>query len=276
MTTPSAPGGLSATASSASLKLSWSAVSGAAAYEVKLGASGTAVTVFPSTSHTFGGLTAGTGITLYVRAKNRGGASDWSSIDAATAPAQPSDLSVAAASASLTLRSSAVAGATSYKVKLGASGALQTVSSGTSYTFPGASSQATSLTADTEFTLYVRAASSSGDSAWSSISDRTTPTTPTTPTTTVSATPRVLSVTATQTNLTLIWAAAAGATSYEVKLNTTGAPTTVSSGTSYTFSSLATGTQYALYVRSRNSLASSPWSSPATARTLGAAPTETP
>ena len=270
MTTPSAPGGLNATASSASLKLSWSAVSSVAAYEVKLGASGTAVTVFPSTSHTFSGLTAGTGYTLYVRAKNRGGDSGWSSLDAATAPAQPSDLSVAAASASLTLRWSAVAGATSYKVKLGESGALQTVSSGTSYTFPGASSQTASLTADTEFTLYVRAASSSGDSAWSSISARTTPTT------TASATPRVLSVTATQTNLTLIWAAAAGATSYEVKLNATGAPTTVPSGTSHTFSSLATGTQYALYVRSRNSLASSPWSSPAIARTLGSAPTETP
>ena len=237
------PSGLSATATSASLTLSWTAVTGATGYEVKQGASGAATTVSSGTSHTFTGLTANTSYSLYVRAKNSGGVSGWSSISAATAPAGPSGLSATATSASLTLSWTAVTGATSYEVKQGADGATTTVSSGTSHTF-------SSLTANTSYTLYARARNSGGTSDWSSLTAITAP-----------AAPSGLSAAATSASLTLSWTAVSGATSYEVKQGADGAAATVSSGASHTFSSLTAGTNYTLYARAKNSGGASDWSS---------------
>ena len=238
-----APSGLSATATSASLTLSWTAVSGATSYEVKLGADGATTTVSSGTSHTFSGLTAGTSYTLYVRAKNSDNVSDWSSLSAATTLAAPSGLSATATSASLTLSWTAVTGATSYEVKQGASGAATTVSSGTSHTFSG-------LTANTSYMLYARARNSGGTSAWSSLTAITAP-----------AAPSGLSAAATSASLTLSWTAVSGATSYEVKRGASGAATTVSSGTSHSFSGLSAGANYTLYARAKNSGGASDWSS---------------
>ena len=237
------PSGLSATAADTSLTLSWTAVTGATSYEVKQGASGAATTVSSGTSHTFTGLTANTSYTLYARAKNSGGASDWSSLSATTTPAAPSGLSATATSASLTLSWTVVTGATSYEVKQGADGATTTVSSGTSHTFSG-------LTANTSYTLYARAKNSGGTSAWSSLTAITAP-----------AAPSGLSAAATSASLTLSWTAVTGATSYEVKRGASGAATTVSSGTSHSFSGLSAGANYTLYVRARNSGGASDWSS---------------
>ena len=238
-----APSGLSATAISDSLTLSWTAVTGATGYEVKLGASGAATTVSSGTSHTFSSLTANTSYTLYARARNSGGTSDWSSLTAITAPVAPSGLSATATSASLTLSWTAVSGATSYEVKRGASGAATTVSSGTSHSFSG-------LSAGANYTLYVRARNSGGTSDWSSLTAITAP-----------VAPSGLSATATSASLTLSWTAVSGATSYEVKRGASGAATTVSSGTSHSFSGLSAGTNYALYVRAKNSGGASDWSS---------------
>ena len=262
------PSGLSATATSTSLTLSWTVATGATGYEVKLGASGAATTVPSGTSHTFSNLTTNTSYTLYVRAKDSGGNSGWSSISATTLTAGPSGLSATAFDTVLTLFWDAVAGATSYEVKLGVSGAATTVSSGTGHTF-------SSLTANTSYTLYVRAKNSGGVSDWSSITKSTrgpitSPLDITAPTDgdgsslieraggaidlTTPAAPSGLSATATSTSLTLNWSSGSpgmtGTTVYEVKRGADGAAATPS-GLSHTFSGLTAGTEYTLYVRSR-------------------------
>ena len=241
-TTPAAPSGLSATATNASLTLSWTAVTGATSYEVKRGASGAAATVSSGTSHSFSGLTASTEYTLYVRAKNSGGTSDWSSLSATTALAAPSGLSATATNTSLALSWTAVSDATGYEVKLGVDGAVATPS-GLSHTF-------SDLTAGTEYTLYARAKNSGGTSDWSSLTAATVP-----------AAPSGLSATATNTSLTLSWTAVSGATSYEVKRGASGAAATVSSGASHSFSGLTASTEYTLYARAKDSGGVSDWSS---------------
>ena len=254
-TAPAAPSGLNVATTSSSLTLSWSAVTSATSYEVKQG-SGTVTAVSSGTSHTFTGLTGGTEYTLYVRAKNSNGTSEWSSISATTSPAAPSGLSVTTLPSSLTLSWGSVTGATSYEVKRGASGTVTAVPSGASHTFTG-------LTGDTQYTLYVRAKNSGGTSPWSSISA-----------TTSLAAPSGLSVTGTtKTGLTLSWNAVTGATSYEVKRGAnngwgaSGTVTAVSSGTSHTFTGLTANTSYVLYVRAKSSTGVSDWSSLSTAGT---------
>lgn len=133
-------------------------------YEVKLGTGGATTTVSWGTSHTFTGLAAGTSYTLYVRPL--WGDRDWVSLlSAALPPAAPSGLSATGTNTSLTLSWTAVTGATSYEVKRGASGAVATVSSGTSHSFSG-------LTASTNYTLYARAKNSEGASAWNTVTGR--------------------------------------------------------------------------------------------------------
>ena len=274
-TAPAAPSGLSAAATSASLTLSWTAVSGATSYEVKRGASGAATTVSSGASHTFSGLSAGTNYTLYARARNSGGASDWSSLTAITAPATPdaARLRSVAHSGDLYLHWDAVTGAASYEVKTGPGGAVTTASSNASHRFSGV------WAAGREHTLYVRARNSGGasDWAWITYSGSNPPLALT-----------GLSATATSASLTLSWTSApSNKTTYEVKLGASGTVATVAAtgrtftthGTgdkvaselSHTFTGLTGGTEYTLYVRAKNSGGTSPWSS-TSATTLLAAP----
>ena len=219
-----------------SLTLSWDSVPGATSYEVKQGAGGAATTISSGTSHTFTGLTANTSYTLYVRAKNSGGTSPWSSISVAP---WLFTLSVTETNTGLTLSWTAVPGATGYEVKVtgyrydGTTPMVQqaTVPSGTtSHTFTG-------LTAISPYMLYVRAESSNGVSEWSSLSVWFG----------AGRFPFTLSATATNTSLTLSWTAVPGVT--EVKLGADGVVTTVTSGANHTFTSLTANTSYTLYMR---------------------------
>lgn len=70
-----------------------------------------------------------------------------------------------------------------------------------------------------------------------------------------------LSPTASSASLTSIWYAATGATGYDVKQGATGTVTTVSVGTSYSFSGLGAGTEHMLYVRAKSGSATSAWAS---------------
>lgn len=245
---PDAPTGLSVSTTRTGATLSWTAAAGATSYEVKRGASGTVATVSSGRSHTFSGLTASTSYTLYVRAKNSSGTSDWVSIAARTKgiPDVPTDLTVNTTRTGATLSWTATDGATSYEVKRGASGTVATVSSGRTHTFSG-------LTANTLYTLYVRAKNSNGTSAWTSIAARTTPLPPPQPT--------GLDTTPTANSLTFSWSAAARATSYEVKRGASGTVATVSSGRTYTFYGLTPNTSYTLFVRAKNAGGESNWSS---------------
>ena len=272
-TKPPAPSDLSPSATSTTITLSWNAVTGATGYDVKQGASGAETAVPSGASYTFSNLTANTEYTLYVRAKNSGGNSEWNLLSATTAPTQPSGLNAMSSSTGLTLSWNIVDGATGYDVKQGATGAVTAVAAvaprtievglGTGLTITatvsGVNHVFTGLTANTAYTLYVRARNGGGASEWTSLSATTAP-----------AAPGGLTVAATNTSLTLNWSAVTGATGYEVKQGSS-SPSVSVSGTSHTFNDLSAGTTYRLDVRARNGAGFSDWTS-LTATTAPAAP----
>ena len=269
---PDQPTGLSATATSTTITLSWGAVSGATGYDVKQGADGAETAVSSGTSHTFSGLTANTEYTLYARARNGHGVSDWSSLSATTAPPPPSGLGASAIADSLTLRWNIVDGASGYEVKQGAEGAVTAVAAvarrhikvdlgaGVTVTaaLSGMSHVFTDLTANTAYTLYVRAGNSGRVSDWTS-----------TTATAVLAAPSNLSASVSVDqyrvvkSLSLSWDHVAGATAYEVKLGENRAAITVLA-TEYRFSYQDYGSDALLdtvYVRAKNSDGFSAWQS---------------
>ena len=248
---PPAPSGLSKTATSTTITLSWSAVTGTTGYDVqRSGATDTeAVT---GTSHEFTGLTAGTEYTLYVRARNSAGVSDWMPLSATTVPAAPSVDPVdptATSTDRITFSWTAVTGATGYEVKRSPGSETPTAVTGTSHTFDN-------LTANTAYTLSVRARNESGASPWASplISPTTAPPAPSLPDPALNRL---------SNGFQLVWNAAAGATGYEVKLGPDGAKTTAADATNrrHNFTGLGEGVWYTFYVRAVNSWgAASKWS----------------
>jgi fibronectin type 3 domain-containing protein len=126
---PAAPTGLTATAGSASVSLSWTASSGAASYNVYRGTTsgGESATAISSgiaaTAYTDTAVTNGAKYYYKVAAVNGGGTSGLSNEASATpelaAPAAPTGLTATAGSASVSLTWTASAGATSYNIYRG-------------------------------------------------------------------------------------------------------------------------------------------------------------
>ena len=278
-TAPAAPRGLRATPNSAGLTLSWSPVTGATRYDVKLGADGPATTVpAAATSYTFTGLAPSTEYRLYVHARNGGGSSEWKSrteTTLSTLTPPPSGLTVTDATpptslglpritpASLTLSWDAVSGATSYEVKRSPGSETPTAVTGTSYTFPN-------LTADTEYTLYVRGKAGAVTFPWRSITAKTEAAKWESG---VGSSLHPIHVVPTSTSLTVFTAfptfsSVSSAGAIEVKLDKSVSPTTsvCCEGGSFrhfnnssTFAGLTADTEYTIYVRSRRS-SDSAWS----------------
>jgi Glycoside hydrolase family 44/Fibronectin type III domain len=166
---PSAPAGLSATAGTGQVALSWTASSAATSYNVLRGtASGgsyTQIGTATTTSYTDTGVTNGTTYYYVVTAVNSNGQSGNSNQASATpnvaAPSAPSGLAAAAGNQQVGLSWTASAGATSYNVLRG------TVSGGP-YTQIGTSTTAsytdTGLTNGTTYYYVVAAVNTGGTS----------------------------------------------------------------------------------------------------------------
>ncbi|MCW3795253.1 glycoside hydrolase family 6 protein [Paenibacillus sp. LS1] len=167
-----------------------------------------------------------------------------------TAPAAPAALTASAGNAQVSLTWTASAGATSYSVKraLSASGPFTTIAanvSGTSYSNTG-------LINGTTYYYVVTATNAVGESVNSATATATPIAGVTAP-----AAPTALTATAGNAQVSLTWAASAGATSYNVKraLSASGPFTTVAanvSGTSYTNTALTNGTTYHYVVSAVN------------------------
>jgi fibronectin type 3 domain-containing protein len=169
---PSAPTGLTASPSNASVTLSWAASAGATSYNVKRssasgGPHATIATGVTTTSYINTGLANGTTYYYVVSAVNANGEGANSSEASATPlapPAAPTGLTATAGNAQVSLTWTASAGATSYNVKRGttAGGPYTTpVASGittTSYTDTG-------LTNGTTYYYVVSAVNTNGESA---------------------------------------------------------------------------------------------------------------
>ncbi|MGC3991192.1 MAG: polysaccharide lyase family protein [Chthoniobacteraceae bacterium] len=254
---PLAPTGLTASASSHTVNLSWTASSGANYYTVKrstLAPTGvgtyntlSTITLSNSTLTTSYTDTTPSNSSIYsytVEATNAAGTSS----DATAAMAQPLDVAPTAApgtftatalqttsTGSVTLNWSAVSGATGYVLQ------RATASAGPYtliYTTASLTATDTGLTANTTYYYQVAATNSGGTSAFVTASATIPPSAPTN----VVATPG-------SSKVTLSWTAATGATSYVIgRATTTGGPyTTIASaatGTSYVDSTALNGVTY--------------------------------
>jgi fibronectin type 3 domain-containing protein len=256
------PSGLVATAGNAQVSLSWTAVSGATSYRVYRGLSGGALTLLSSpsgTSYVDSTAVNGQAYDYTVAAVGPSSTSAQSGKVTATPSAPvsgvPTGLSAQAGDTTVTLRWSAVSGATSYKVyRVGTATAIATTALLT-YTD-------TALTNNTAYTYYVTAINGTESAA----------------STQVTATPFVLTpsvpagvlATAGDKQVVLSWTASTNAQSY--KLYRDGALIASPTGTTATDTGLVNGVAHAYTVAAVNGSATSATSTPVSATPMAPAP----
>ena len=275
---PGVPTSVSATAqSSASIEVSWTAVTGATSYQIfRSTASGSAYTqVGTSASSPFTdvGLTASTPYYYVVKAANSAGISGYSSEATATtsappvvAPGIPTGIGATAqSSASIAVSWTAVTGATSYQI-------FRSTTSGSAYAQVGTSASSpftdVGLTASTPYYYVVKAVNSAGISGYSSEATATT----SAPAVVAPGVPTGLGATAqSSTSIAVSWTTVTGATSYQIFRSTTSGSAYTQVGTSasspFTDVGLTASTPYYYVVKAVNSAGISGYSSEATATT---------
>jgi fibronectin type 3 domain-containing protein len=273
ITFPGAPAGGAASAQSAdSIRISWSAATGAASYRVYFAASETgsktlAGTAASGTSYTHTGLAAGTTYYYFITAVNASGESDYSAaVSAKTLLAGPTGVTAVYVSNTIQISWNVSVGATSYRVYSATSGTgeknLITTVTAASYTHAG-------LQAGTTYYYWITAFDGNAESDYSQAASALT----------IAAIPTGTAAAALGTNsISISWTAVAGAASYKVytAASETGSKTlvnTVTSGNSYTHTGLLPGTAYIYFVTAVNSAGESDYSAAASAKTLLPAPT---
>jgi fibronectin type 3 domain-containing protein len=185
-------------------------------------------------------------------------------------PVAPTNLIATAGNAQVSLSWTASSGATSYNVKRNTtSGAETTIATGvttTSYTD-------TTVTNGTTYFYVVSAVNAAGESPNSNEASAT-------PVCSIPAAPTGLTPTAGNAQVSLSWTASSGATSYNVKRNTTsGAETTIATGvttTSYTDTTVTNGTTYYYVVSASNTCGESANSGEVSATPAAASPPAAP
>jgi fibronectin type 3 domain-containing protein len=257
---PAVPQGLTASAGDGEVALSWAAASYADGYNVKRStAQGGPYTTIAAnvtgTTYTDTGVTNNTTYYYVVSAVNANGESADSAEVSATpsvppVPAAPTGLTTTAGDGQVSLSWAASAGATGYNVKRSTAqgGPYTTIAAnvtGTSYTDTG-------VVNDTTYYYVVSAVNASGESPDSTEVSATPTETPAVP-----PAPTGLTATAGNGQVSLSWAASAGATGYNVKRSTAqGGPyTTIAAnvaGTSYTDTGVTNSTTYYYVVSALN------------------------
>jgi fibronectin type 3 domain-containing protein len=285
---PAAPAGLIATGGTKQTTISWSAVAGAASYNIYWSttsgvtkANGTKIAGATSPAvHT--GLLDSTVYYYVVTAVNSVGESAASVQIAATtitptpnptAPAAPNGLSATGGSQQMTISWSAVAGATSYNLYYATASGV-TVATGTRIAGVTSPYVQTGLSAGATYYYIVTAVNSVGQSAPSIQTSAAT----NAPLPTVPATPGGVTATGGAKQVTISWTAVSGATSYNIYWSTAAGMTTVT-GTKiagatspYVQTGLADGTTYYYVVTAANSAGESAGSSQASAVTNAPVP----
>ncbi len=252
-TAPLPPASATVTAGKDSVTVNWSAVTGAASYDVLFG--GNVYRAY-GTSYTVSRLTPGTSYTYQIRCNNADGSSSYGTPRTVTTipnpPAAPGNISASSTVNSVTISWSAVSGATSYDVLL----------DNTEYHVTGTSRTITGLRSDTGYMYRVRANNAGGNGLYSSTySIRTLAAPP--------AVPTNIRATAQSYAVTVSWNAVSGAASYDLAFNGTVYSVT---GTSRTITGLNPSTSYSYQVRARNSGGTSSYSGTYRVTTLVAPP----
>ena len=267
---PGTPGSPTTSAISASsITLSWTVSTGVVdTYEVSSNGTDWVDSGGGDTEHIFTGLTANTAYTLHVRAKNAIGASAAASAAEvktwpAAAPGVPgSPLTSAISASSITLSWTASSGVVdTYLVSSNGTDWVDSGGGDTSHTFTG-------LTANTAYTLQVKAKNRVGESGITSAAQVTTlpAAAPGVP-----GSPQTSAISA--SSITLSWTASTGVVdTYLVSSNGTDWVDSGGGDTSHTFTGLTASTAYTLRVRAKNRAGESGISAAAQVSTLAAAP----
>ena len=243
---PDTPTGLKTSGITTSgITLAWTASTGGAVTRYEVSTDGSSWTDSGSdTTHSFSGLTANTQYTLRVRAVGPGGTSTAASVTASTnqvAPDTPTGLKTSGITTSgITLAWTASTGGAVTRYEVSTDGSSWTDSgSDTTHSFSG-------LTANTQYTLRVRAVGPGGTSTAASVTASTNAGKPGQPT-------GFKASNVTHDSVKLIWTAPSSGgsvTHYEIRQSSVSSWTTVSGATSYTFSNLKANTLYIFYLRS--------------------------
>jgi titin len=275
---PSAPTGIGAVAqSSASILVTWTAVTGATLYKVyRSGAAGDTFLQVGTTavdSFTNYGLTASTPYYYKVKAADSAGESIFSNAATTTTlapalvvPGVPTGVAATAqSSSSITVNWNAVSGATLYKVYRSPApdSAYVQVAAQASNSF-----QDNGLLASTPYYYKITAADAAGESGYSSAATATT----SAPAVVAPGIPTGVGATAqSSTSIVVSWTAVAGATSYMVFRSATSGGTYVQMGapalSPFTDDSLSPSTAYYYEVKAVNIKGSSGFSAVATSST---------
>ncbi len=241
-TVPAAPTGVAVDASSitqTAITITWTKSTGATTYEVNGGVLSGWTDAGDVATYTFTGLSAGTGYSLEVRAKNASGETAAPAVSGTTVPAAPTGVAASGITQSaITLGWTKSTGATGYEVSGGTLTGWHVVGDVAAYTFTG-------LSADTEYSLEVRAKNASGTTAAPAVSATTLAVPPAAPT-------GLTTSGITQSAITLGWTKSARATGYKVQANS-GTVVTLGDVAAYSFSGLTANTAYTLKVTAFNS-----------------------
>jgi len=230
--------------------LIWSPIDGATSYEVE--ADGVVVGNILNSIYTHTGLKPGTAHKYRVRAMSDNNISAWSLVKSqSTLPDSVNGLVISAATnAAITLKWTAVTGATGYDLEI--DGTVIPVT-GVTYTKSG-------LAANTDHTFRIRSKNAAGAGAWSDlISGITQLSTP------------VLKATSEETMVNLTWAEVADATKYEIEAD--GAVVAAVVEPSYSHAALLPGTVHKYRIRALTDTNTSAWTAILTQSTIPASVT---
>ncbi len=256
---PGVPSGVTVTPAVESLTVTWTAATNASGYKVQWKGPGqsydaaTRQATATGTSHTITGLTGGTSydvrvISTRTNAPDSAASSDTSGTAQSPPPGAPGGVTVTPAVASLIVSWNAVTGASGYKVQWKSGSQVynttdrQATASGTSHTITG-------LTAGTEYDVQVIATHMNAPDSAASGEVSGTPQQP------AAGAPSGVTATPAVESLAVSWTAGTNANGYKVQwksgsqgYDAATRQATVSSGTSYTITSLTGGTEYTIRV----------------------------
>jgi len=282
--TPSAP---SVVAGNRELIVSWPPIEGALSYEVWTGATNNSAYAVKygadvsGTSTALKGLVNETAYYIWVRAKNNTGTSEFSprangtpSAFAVTPSAPQNEPTVIAGNGQLTVSWQAAEGASVYEVWAGTN-TNPTLATKRGGDVSGLSSVISGLTNGTTYYVWIKAKNSIGTSGFSPMASETPSVFSAAP-----QAPSAPSVSIGNGQITVSWAAVAGATTYEVWRGTTNDSASavkngadISAALSVTIESLANGTTYYFWIKAKNAAGTSAFSSVASGKPIANAST---
>jgi hypothetical protein len=229
----------------------WTAVDGAASYDLEL--DGSVLNVGNITEYLHTDLAPGTYHTYRVRPKTNVYIGSWTALESKwTLPDIPQHVVAAATSESITLVWDDVVGAVSYEVETNNS--VLDIGAGPIYTDVG-------LTPNTQRTYWIRAKNSSGLGKWTPIIAKAT----------LPGVPASLEAEVTSDSVTVTWSPTAGADAYELEIDGDSIIENLT-GTSYEHTALLPVSTHTYRVRAKNEDGISDWSAVMEATTLPSVP----